>query len=36
SYSFVADTAPTTARVGVFSFKPGAPVYSFVSAQIPQ
>ena len=36
SYSFVANSAPRTGKVGVFSFKPGAPPYSFVTAQIPQ
>ncbi|MBC8371628.1 MAG: hypothetical protein H8E25_16620 [Planctomycetes bacterium] len=36
SYSFVANSAPQAGRVAVFSFKPGAPPYSFVNAQIPQ
>ncbi|MCX8266712.1 MAG: hypothetical protein OTI37_03780, partial [Planctomycetota bacterium] len=36
SYSFVANSAPRTAKAGVFSFKPGAAPYFFVTAQIPQ
>ena len=36
SYSFVANTAPRWSKVALFSFKPGAPLYSFVNAQIPQ
>ena len=36
TFSFVANTAPKKGNVAIFSFKPGAPLYTFVEAHVPQ